>query len=549
MSLQKMFIMNKLKYLSRNPLYVFLLSVILTGCTKNFKEYNTNPVNLTDEQVNADFTLISAFMQQAQRSIIPQDVGTYQLAENLTSDSYSGFMGAEAPFRSNSNNLTYNLVDGWNSSIWNDRYTNVMNPTYKVIALAAENPGFKDLDAFARIIRVSAMARVSEKIGPIIYSQYNVMNAENNISYDDQKDLYPLFFSDLESAINTLKGLASSPVSPQMKKSDLSYTENNYGNWLRYANTLRLRLALRLVYVDAGLAKTQGEAALDPANGGLLSDNSQNCFILLSVPHPLNIIGYEWSDTRMGAPMESILGGYSDPRIGKYFNPATDPAVAGQYKGIRSGIDIDSKARYDAYSQLVFFDENKLQLMVAAESWFLKAEAALRGWANAGDAKTNYETGIDRSFEMYDLSAAAAAYKSDATSKPKPYIDPKSKTAGENDILTGSPYLSTITIKWNDADNNDRKLERIITQKWIALFPDGEEAWAEYRRTGYPVLFPVVVNYSAGAIPTIPGVRRIPIPIAEYNTNTGAAEAAAATLGGTDNGGTRLRWDVADKSF
>ena len=549
MSLQKMFIMNKLKYLSRNPLYVFLLSVILTGCTKNFKEYNTNPVNLTDEQVNADFTLISAFMQQAQRSIIPQDVGTYQLAENLTSDSYSGFMGAEAPFRSNSNNLTYNLVDGWNSSIWNDRYTNVMNPTYKVIALAAENPGFKDLDAFARIIRVSAMARVSEKIGPIIYSQYNVMNAENNISYDDQKDLYPLFFSDLESAINTLKGLASSPVSPQMKKSDLSYTENNYDNWLRYANTLRLRLALRLVYVDAGLAKTQGEAALDPANGGLLSDNSQNCFILLSVPHPLNIIGYEWSDTRMGAPMESILGGYSDPRIGKYFNPATDPAVAGQYKGIRSGIDIDSKARYDAYSQLVFFDENKIQLMVAAESWFLKAEAALRGWANAGDAKTNYETGIDRSFEMYDLSAAAAAYKSDATSKPKPYIDPKSKTAGENDILNGSPYLSTITIKWNDADNNDRKLERIITQKWIALFPDGEEAWAEYRRTGYPVLFPVVVNYSAGAIPTIPGVRRIPIPIAEYNTNTGAAEAAAATLGGADNGGTRLRWDVADKSF
>lgn len=541
--------MNKLKHLSRYTLFIFLLTAILTGCTKNFSEYNTNPVNLTDEQVNADFTLISAFMQQAQRSIIPQDVGTYQLAENLTSDSYSGFMGAEAPFRSNSNNLTYNLVDGWNQSIWNDRFTNVMNPTYKVMGLAAENPNFKDLDAFARIIRVSAMARVSEKIGPIIYSQYNIMNADNNISYDKQEDLYPLFFSDLETAINTLKGLVSSPVSPQMKKSDLAYSSNNYENWLRYANTLRLRLALRLVYIDAGLAKTQGEAALDPANGGLLTDNSQNCFILLSVPHPLNIIGYEWSDTRMGAPMESIMGGYSDPRIGKYFKPATDPVVAGQYKGIRSGIDIDSKARYDAYSQLVFFEEDKLQLMVAAESWFLKAEAALRGWANAGDAKTNYETGIDRSFEMYDLSAAAAAYKNDATSKPKPYIDPKSKTAGENDILTGSPYLSTITIKWDDADNNDRKLERIITQKWIALFPDGEEAWAEYRRTGYPILFPVVVNYSAGAIPTIPGVRRIPIPIAEYNTNTGAAEAAAATLGGPDNGGTRLRWDVVDKSF
>lgn len=246
--------------------------------------------------------------------------------------------------------------------------------------------------------------------------------------------------------------------------------------------------------------------------------------------------------------MESIMGGYNDPRISKYFVPAEDPAVSGQYKGIRSGIDIDSKSRYDFYSQVVKYPD-KMQLMVAAEAWFLKAEAALRGWSNAGDAETNYETGIDRSFEMYGLDAQVAAYKNDATSKPKPYIDPKSVTPGENDILNGSPYLSTITIKWDDADNNDRKLERIITQKWIAMFPDGEEAWAEYRRTGYPILFPVIVNLSAGKIPTIPGVRRVQIPIAEYNTNSGAAEAAAASLGGPDTGATRLRWDVEDKSF
>lgn len=534
-------------YIKKLSGYILLIT-LLTACTKNFPDYNTDPSGLTEEQAGADFTLAGALLHQAQRSIIPQSVGTYQLAENLSSDAYSGYMGAEAPFRSNSNNLTYNLVDGWNTSIWSNRYTDVMNPTYKIIALAAENPSFKDLDAFARIVRVSAMSRVSEKIGPIIYSQYNKLNEENNISYDSQQEIYPLFFNDLETAINTLKSLVNSDVSPQMKKADLAYTEKNYENWLRVANTLRLRLALRLVYVDEALAKTQGEAALDPANGGLLSENSQNCFINLSVTHPLNIIGYEWSDTRMGAPIESIMGGYNDPRISKYFNPATDPVVAGQYKGIRSGIDIDSKARYDSYSQLVVL-ENKMQVMVAAESWFLKAEAALRGWANAGDAKTNYETGIDRSFAMYGLSASATAYKNDATSKPKPYIDPKSKVAEQNDIPTGSPHLSTITIKWDDADNNDRKLERIITQKWIALFPDGEEAWAEYRRTGYPILFPVVINYSAGAIPTIPGVRRIPIPLAEYNTNKGAAEAAAATLGGPDNGATRLRWDVEDKSF
>ncbi len=519
-----------------------------TGCTKNFDELNTNPKALSSEQVGADYNLVSAFLQEAQRFIIPQTTG-YQTGVNLASQSYCGFVANQAPFVSNMNNMTYALQNGWINNIWNPRYTNVMNPTYKTIQLAADNPDFKDLDAFARIIRVSAMSRVSEHFGPIIYSQYNVLNEDGNIAYDDEPTLYANYFQDLDIAINTLKSLVSSPISPQMKKADLAYDSNNYENWLRYANTLRLRLALRVVYADPGMAKTQGEAALNPANGGLLEDNSQNCFIELSTTHPLNIIGYDWSDTRMNAQMESIMGGFDDPRISKYFVPADDPVVLGQYKGIRLGVEIDAKSRYDNFSKLVFFTENKHQLMVASESWFLRAEAALRGWANAGDAQTNYETGIQRSFELYGVQSQLDAYLADGTSKPKPYQDPKAVNPGQNDVPEGSPHLSTITIKWEDGDNNDRKLERIITQKWIALFPDGEEAWAEYRRTGYPILFPIVVNHSAGKIPTIPGIRRMQYPESEYDTNTGGVEAAVALLGGPDTGAPRLWWDKEDKSF
>lgn len=519
-----------------------------TGCTKNFDELNTNPKALSSEQVGADYNLVSAFLQEAQRFIIPQTTG-YQTGVNLASQSYCGFVANQAPFVSNMNNMTYALQNGWINNIWNPRYTNVMNPTYKTIQLAADNPDFKDLDAFARIIRVSAMSRVSEHFGPIIYSQYNVLNEDGNIAYDDEPTLYANYFQDLDIAINTLKSLVSSPISPQMKKADLAYDSNNYENWLRYANTLRLRLALRVVYADPGMAKTQGEAALNPANGGLLEDNSQNCFIELSTTHPLNIIGYDWSDTRMNAQMESIMGGFDDPRISKYFVPADDPVVLGQYKGIRLGVEIDAKSRYDNFSKLVFFTENKHQLMVASESWFLRAEAALRGWANAGDAQTNYETGIQRSFELYGVQSQLDAYLADGTSKPKPYQDPKAVNPGQNDVPEGSPHLSTITIKWEDGDNNDRKLERIITQKWIALFPDGEEAWAEYRRTGYPILFPIVVNHSAGKIPTIPGIRRMQYPVSEYDTNTEAVEAAVALIGGTDTGAPRLWWDVEDKSI
>lgn len=518
------------------------------GCTKNFDELNTNPKALSSEQVGADYNLVSAFLQEAQRFIIPQTTG-YQTGVNLASQSYCGYVANEAPFVSNMNNMTYALQNGWINNIWNPRYTNVMNPTYKTIQLAADNPDFKDLDAFARIIRVSAMSRVSEHFGPIIFSQYNVLNEEGNIAYDDEPTLYANYFEDLDIAINTLKSLVSSPISPQMRKADLAYSSNNYENWLRYANTLRLRLALRVVYADPGMAKTHGEAALNPANGGLLEENSQNCYIQLSTTHPLNIIGYDWSDTRMNAQMESIMGGYNDPRISKYFVPADDPVVLGQYKGIRLGVEIDAKSRYDNFSKLVFFTENKHQLMVAAESWFLRAEAALRGWANAGDAQTNYETGIQRSFELYEVQSQLATYLADGTSKPKPYQDPKAVNPGQNDVPEGSPHLSTITIKWEDGDSNDRKLERIITQKWIAIFPDGEEAWAEYRRTGYPILFPIVVNHSAGKIPTIPGIRRMQYPVSEYDTNTGGVEAAVAMLGGPDTGAPRLWWDKEDKSF
>ncbi|MNY01284.1 Susd and RagB outer membrane lipoprotein [compost metagenome] len=234
--------------------------------------------------------------------------------------------------------------------------------------------------------------------------------------------------------------------------------------------------------------------------------------------------------------------------MAKLFDPAADPLVAGQYKGIRSGINIDGKSRYENYSKLRAFP-NQMQLMIAAESWFLKAEAALRGWSNAGTAKTNYETGIDRSFEMYGLSSQVTAYKNNSTSKPKAYVDPKAIKAGENNVAIGSPYLSTMTIRWEDGDSNNRKLERIITQKWIAMFPDGDEAWAEYRRTGYPILFPNIVNFSGNTIPSIPGIRRIPYPQREYDSNNQSVTAAIQLLGGPDNGGTRLWWDVANKNF
>ena len=98
-------------------------------------------------------------------------------------------------------------------------------------------------------------------------------------------------------------------------------------------------------------------------------------------------------------------------------------------------------------------------------------------------------------------------------------------------------------------ETNEEQLEQIITQKWIAMFPDGQEAWSEFRRTGYPRIFPVVINNSGGDIDTNIQVRRINFVESERNTNTANVDIAVGYLNGPDTGGTRLWWDVAGSNF
>lgn len=101
--------------------------------------------------------------------------------------------------------------------------------------------------------------------------------------------------------------------------------------------------------------------------------------------------------------------------------------------------------------------------------------------------------------------------------------------------------------KWNPADDKEIKLEKIITQKWIALFPEGCEAWAEQRRTGYPRLFPVRFNHSRnGCIDTETMVRRLNFPGTLQTEDREQYLALVEALGGSDHGGTRLWWDTGN---
>ena len=103
--------------------------------------------------------------------------------------------------------------------------------------------------------------------------------------------------------------------------------------------------------------------------------------------------------------------------------------------------------------------------------------------------------------------------------------------------------LSSITVKWDNDADQETKLERIITQKWIALYYNGNEAWAELRRTGYPKLIPVAANLSGGIIKDNEGPQRLTYPQEEYTNNTvNVTSAVNNLLGGPDNMATRLWW-------
>jgi hypothetical protein len=529
-----------------------MATLLLTGCTKSFKEINTNPAGVTPNVFLADFQAVILPLQNAQRNLVHYTHWEYQLQENLNADIYSGFMMSPTPFNGGNNNGNYFIMDGWNEWVLNIAYDGVMQSTSDYVKFSKQytSADLSDANAMAKILNVIEMHRAADVFGPIIYSHFGKPNADLSVTYDAQQAAYNAFFSDLDSAAQMLQpyAAATKSVGTAFKKADLIYG-GDASKWLKLLNTLRLRLALRIAYADAATAKTQGEKALNASSGGLLSGNGDNALVSYGSESPIGVIINSWDDIRAGAPLGSLLKGYNDPRTAHYMAPASDAAVSGQFIGIRNGVAIDSKARYSGYSKPIakaasgdYFDpaSGKAKIATASEDWFLKAEAALRGWANAGDIQVDYETGIDKSFEEWG-AGSAATYKLDALSTAAPYLDPKAQTAGANDVLPGNPNLSTITIKWDPLATNEQQLERIITQKWLALYPDGAEAWSEFRRTGYPKLFPVVVNNSNG---TIPGsIRRLPIPNKYKNSNQAGYQQAAASLGGPDVGGTKLWWD------
>lgn len=515
-----------------------LLLFVGTACTDNFDKINRKDYQVDKEELGREGYNVGASLKGLQGLVIPTEEHLYQFVEALGAGAFAGYIGCTVEWTAKFE--TYNPPTDWQEAPFSDLITRTY-PFYRDLLDETDDPVAL---ALGKLLRVTIMHRVTDMYGPIPYSRIISKTGEVSltVSYDSQEEVYKQMFKELDEVSDVLKENQNLSAEAFRKFDDVY--QGDLSKWLKYTNSLKLRMAMRLTYVP----KMKDEArriAEEAVAGGVITQNADNAFLKVEENRAAMIFN-DWNDQRVGADIISYMNGYKDPRREKMFTTIKmtvydenfQPQEIDGYAGIRIGIDVTTKDEVTgAYSKPIITNTSPYMWMNAAEITFLRAEGALRGWNMGADARSLYNEAIALSFEQYEVSGAEA-YSSNMTDIPESYSDPKF-------IYTDwEGPRSTITIGWEDGEANfERNLERIITQKWIANFPLGVEAWNEFRRTGYPHLMPVIENKSGGSISSEHMIRRLWYPPIEYTENLQNINLAIGMLGGPDNGGTRLWWD------
>lgn len=437
--------------------------------------------------------------------------------------------------------------------------------------------------------------------GPLTYYDNKGNFDGSSFEYDRVKDIYYQVKADIDAAIECFKyykdhrseaykkQIGSAIGNYVMLRSSYNIDYSDLSVWIRFANSLKLRMAIHMSKVEPATAKQWAEEAVA---GGVIENTTDEIGLfpsLLGGTHQLaEITG--WNDIVMGASFINLLQNLDHPYMKYLFTKnsialekskqavsgTSAPATTSEgtvFIGMRNGVtpgegQAASTNPYCGYSTLdrTYFSECNppLYLMKVSEVNFLRAEGALRGWNMGGTAQSFYEQGIrtayleDRNSPIKEYVNYIDDYLNVDAPKGIAYVDPQGLTPD-------MPSVTKIGVKWNEGDSKETKLEKIITQKYIASFPYSYESWVDLRRTGYPKLFPILnTEHSDGTIksgdPKVQTadniMRRIPwvsddpqtkedikatgIPALSEDTNNKPA---------TDTQMQRLWWDVDAPNF
>lgn len=508
-------------------------SSLIVGCTGSFEDYNTNPYAPTPEQMEGDNANTASLIKNMIPVLAQGQQNNAQMLDQMIGSEYGGHIAAVATWGNGGNYYTYNPKIGWYGNMFDTTMPQIYTSFFQIRELTGST-GL--VYQWARILRIFGSMRVSDCYGPIPYSL--VTGAEYTVAYDSMEDLYNAMFADLDEAITAIETLVlAGEDASSLADSDLVFG-GDFKSWVKFANTLKLRMAMRIVNAAPELARQKAEEAVSDAIGVMTETTDSAWSSFNDGMNPYYRVAYTWGsetgEMRLSANMTSYMNGYGDPRLAIYGTPMED----GSYVGVRNGIyyDAATESDYKQLSNVRIAQSDKLLVMSAAEAWFLRAEGALRGWDMGDSAKNLYETGVTVS--MQERGAKIGDYLS-STDGPADYTDPLNSSYS-------IAATTSIAPMYDESAGTQANLERILVQKWIANFPNGWETWADFRRTGYPKHFPVVKNMSADGVTSARGMRRLRFPDSEYNTNTANVNAAVSLLGGADLASTDLWWAKKD---
>jgi len=534
----------------------FLGLILLAGCTKKFGDMNIDPNNPTPQTIDPDFILTPPMIQGT------MNIDLHQRIHSLTVDIFAQYIANEG--------FTTDRcipVEGWTNSYWSQHWSwiNAMND---IIINQKDNALKSNTVQIARIWRVWLFHRATDLFGDIPY--FDAANGSGILpKYDTQKDIYYDMVKELKEAAAALDNNKMNPGA-----NDLIFG-GDILKWKKFANSLRLRLAMRMSEVDPAKAKLEAEDAV--ASGLLFASNSESVKIFRTEDYKYwgmyycYPTYYSWGELAMSKSMENILTGLGgidfpaptdavpnvsvpakvDPRGPIYFNVTrayggAAPGYIGIWKGVLAGLPVEEGQRTQNIStnnarlgiryvgsvsptgDVTLNNNQNMTLMPYSEVCFLRAEGAVRGWNMGGAAKDFYEAGIRASMQESGISdVVTAAY-----------------------LISENPNVNGTTVSFNHtAGNHNSQLEKIITQKYISNFPDcGWEAFNDYRRLNMPVLIPFVAPdpqyvVQVGSTTWKGSLRRLLYPPTEAIVNAANYNEAVTRIGG-DKTTTRVWWDA-----
>ncbi len=536
--------MKIIKYIDKLLIVIGLLS--LFSCTKGFEEFNKDPNSFNEAPTE------NLFAGVVKNSL---DLIGGTLNDRMFSQ-YANYQGGKGgQFQ------RYGYTEGVDDR-WKEFYVEILKNNQEIIDNNSDDPSHANRVHIAKIWKSYVYSVLVSTFGGVPMS--DAFGVKTTATYDSEEQIYTAILSMLKEAAEGID-----PAGDQLGQDPIFNGDNNM--WVKFANSLRLKIALRISEGFPTLAQEHGSAAM--ANeAGLISSNNENIFMKWGLETENWSFNYERyvfgdlgqsSNAYINANFLLQLQTYKDPRVTVFAEPSEVPfefldtlLASGStteqvlvvysipYLGkllsdqnldawdLQNNDDITDGTEDENYSkigkELFMGIDMKHHILSFAEMNFIKAEAVLQGWGGSQTAEDYYYAGIDASFEQYGLSGVDAYKAQDG-------IQWGTASQGLRDIY--GVVSSGIS---------DEPLDKIVRQRWVAMFDQGHDTWCMQKRTRilpFTPHFNPDGSYGNATHAYIP--ERMVYNPKEMGINPVAYAAALSALGGPDEMTTPLKMNKA----